>query len=67
MHQELTLFLDMIQSVIDNKRKRIQEKNVTDISTNPNEVLEKDLLEMMLEAGEEGDGTLSDELLQVKL
>ncbi|KAI8137872.1 cytochrome P450 [Fennellomyces sp. T-0311] len=61
VHQEMTTFLDMIQSIIDRKRKWIEENP----DAMKDDALERDLLTMMIEGGVSGDdrGLTDEELL----
>ncbi|KAI8144471.1 cytochrome P-450 cyp509A1, partial [Fennellomyces sp. T-0311] len=61
-HEELTTFQNMLQQIITNKRKSL----LTAKNSNLNQS-EKDLLTLMLEAGEEGNGVLTDEELMSNL
>ncbi|KAI8140957.1 cytochrome P450 [Fennellomyces sp. T-0311] len=57
VHQEVTIFLDMIQKVIDRKRTLIQQKAEQDVPDN-----DKDLLTLMLEQPEnDGLTAMTDE------
>ena len=61
-HRELDLFLEKMQEIIDEKRKTLAGD--TTIATKSRK--EKDLLTLMLEASQEGNGVLTDEELQVR-
>ncbi|KAI9265011.1 cytochrome P450 [Phascolomyces articulosus] len=59
-HQELGIFLDKMQEIIRRKRGILaQDHTIAEKKTS-----EKDLLTLMLEASEEGNGKLTDEELQ---
>lgn len=61
VHKEMDLFLGMIDDVIRNKKLEIEKKSTHDeIEDN-----EKDLLGMMMEGGENGEGVMSDAELKV--
>ncbi|KAG2219147.1 hypothetical protein INT45_002338 [Circinella minor] len=55
VHDELTVFLDMIQHIIDEKRRKISDSNYQSTQDNNKQ---KDLLEMMMESGEDENGAL---------
>ncbi|KAI8138513.1 cytochrome P450 [Fennellomyces sp. T-0311] len=55
IHDEITIFLDMMQTIIDEKRKAIAEGKVDTRA-------EKDLLTMMMENDEDGKGLTDEEL-----
>ncbi|CAO3624124.1 unnamed protein product [Cunninghamella echinulata] len=55
IHDQTLEFLDMLQTVIDNKRQVLKNKNIDDIEEN-----EKDLLTLMLEGELRGEGVLTD-------
>lgn len=61
IHKELDIFLKMIDGLIQKKRAMIKNgvKN-KDLDEN-----ERDLLDLLIESGEEGNGSLSDEELKV--
>ncbi|KAI9490119.1 cytochrome P450 [Zychaea mexicana] len=61
IHDELTVFLDMIQHIIDEKRRKRAD------SAHREEKKEKDLLEMMMESGEDDGNGLTDEELKSNL
>ena len=60
-HQELDIFLGKIQEIISKKREIL----ANDSSIAEKKTSEKDLLTLMLEASQEGNGKLTDEELQV--
>ena len=63
VHDELTKFLDMLDKVIANKRQILSQKHQSLDQIKENE---KDLLTLMLEAGnEDGQDQLCDEELKV--
>ncbi|KAI8143666.1 cytochrome P450 [Fennellomyces sp. T-0311] len=66
MHQELTKFHGMMQKVIDEKRNQLRTTG-SSLNNDWTQDAEMDLLTLMLAAGEEGKGTLSDELLKNNL
>lgn len=55
IHDKTLEFLEMLQTVIDNKRQVLKNKNIDDIEDN-----EKDLLTLMLEGELRGEGVLTD-------
>ena len=59
IHDEVTIFLDMMQHIIDEKRRAIAEGKSSSGK-------EKDLLTMMMESDEDGKG-LTDEELKVNI
>ena len=63
VHDELTVFLDMIQHIIDEKRRKLADPTY---QSSQNNKKHKDLLEMMMESGEDENGALlTDEELRV--
>ncbi|KAI8140114.1 cytochrome P450 [Fennellomyces sp. T-0311] len=62
-HRQLDLFLGKMQEIIAEKRKTL----TSDTSMGSKSRNEKDLLTLMLEASEEGNGVLTDEELQSNL
>jgi cytochrome P450 len=61
IHHHLDRFLEMLDGVIESKRQELKEgKNVNTLLN------EKDILTLMLEAEEDGEGTLTHEELKVK-
>ncbi|KAI9493596.1 cytochrome P450 [Zychaea mexicana] len=62
-HKELDIFLGKIREIIAKKRETL----VNDSSIAEKRTSEKDLLTLMLEASEEGNGKLTDEELQSNL
>lgn len=63
IHKELTRFLDMLSEVIKKKRKDIAN-NVHNDSLPENE---KDVLTLLIEAEQRGEGGLTDEELRVSI
>ncbi|CAO3646117.1 unnamed protein product [Cunninghamella blakesleeana] len=55
IHQQTLEFVDMLQTVIDNKRALLKDKNIDEIPES-----EKDLLTLMLEGELRGEGVLTD-------
>ncbi|KAI9251423.1 cytochrome P450 [Phascolomyces articulosus] len=62
LHEELDEFLAMIRKMIADKRHLLKERNEPNIADR-----EKDLLTLMIEAENEGNGVLTDEELQSNL
>ncbi|KAI9485028.1 cytochrome P450 [Zychaea mexicana] len=62
LHEELDEFLKMIRTMISDKRQLLKEKKASNIIDR-----EKDLLTLMIEAENEGNGTLTDEELRSNL
>ena len=60
VHQELSELLAMLRGLIVHKRQEIKEKKESNI-----EEKEKDVLTLMIEAENEGNGTISDDELLV--
>ena len=60
VHKELSELLTMLRELIVYKRQEIKEKKESDIEEN-----EKDVLTLMIEAENEGNGTISDDELLV--
>lgn len=61
VHNELSIFLGMMSDIISKKKQLLQEKDVNSNTIADNE---KDLLALMIEAENDGEGRLSnDELL----
>ncbi|KAI8143746.1 cytochrome P450 [Fennellomyces sp. T-0311] len=54
-HEQLTTFLDMLQGIITQKREILKKNEKADIKDN-----EKDLLTLLLEAGNDGGDSLTD-------
>jgi cytochrome P450 len=61
LHREMDEFLEMLDGVIQNKKNALKEGAHND-SLEENE---KDLLSLMIESGEKGEGILSDVELKV--
>ncbi|KAI8144465.1 cytochrome P450 [Fennellomyces sp. T-0311] len=61
-HEELTVFLDMMQQIVTKKRESLQTVESLNVKQS-----EKDLLTLMLEASEEGNGMMTDEELKSNL
>ncbi|KAI9251375.1 cytochrome P450 [Phascolomyces articulosus] len=64
-HEELDLFLDKIQEIITHKREVLANSDKE--STPDKKINEKDLLTLMLEAGEEENNRLTDEEIKSNL
>ncbi|KAG2222822.1 hypothetical protein INT45_011632 [Circinella minor] len=62
-HQELDIFLEKMEEIISKKRKVL----ANDTTIAEKKTSEKDLLTLMLEASQEGNGKLTDEELQSNL
>ncbi|ORY96310.1 cytochrome P450 [Syncephalastrum racemosum] len=61
-HEDLTRFLNLIDGIIENKRKAIQEQEFSTVKES-----ERDLLTLMVESEKAGEGTLTDEELKSNL
>jgi cytochrome P450 len=62
IHQQLDRFMEMVDGVIESKRQELKEgKNLNTLLN------EKDLLQLMIEAEADGEGTLTNEELKVKI
>ncbi|KAI9472922.1 cytochrome P450 [Zychaea mexicana] len=61
-HKELTKLLDMLRGLVIQRRQNLQEKKASDTVEN-----EKDVLTLMIEAENEGNGAMSDEELMSNL
>lgn len=61
IHEELDIFLEMIDEVIQEKRTQIKNK----VQNKKMEDNERDLLDLMLQSSEDGNGVLTDEELKV--
>ncbi|KAI8145132.1 cytochrome P450, partial [Fennellomyces sp. T-0311] len=64
VHQETIRFIQMLDEVVANKRRILNQGRRVHDDTNDND---KDLLTLMIEAGQEGKGTLSDRELRANL
>lgn len=62
IHQEMARFVHMLQDVIDHKRLALQDKNYQNDALEENE---RDLLTLLMESGDRGEGAMSDEELMV--
>lgn len=61
VHKELDVLLDMMDNVIRNKKKSKMESSDVIIEDN-----ERDLLDVMMEGGENGEGVMTDAELKVR-
>lgn len=62
VHKELDRFLGMLDNVIQSKREMIKDENYQNDSLNENE---KDLLTLLIESENRGEGIMSNEELRV--
>ena len=62
MHNELTLFLDLMKGIITKKRQEVEQKKSFNGADN-----EKDLLTLMIESEMDGNGAISNDDLLVSL
>jgi cytochrome P450 len=61
-HEDLTRFLELLDGVIENKRRAIEEQDASDIKES-----ERDLLTLMIESEKAGEGALTNEELKSNL
>ncbi|KAI8377163.1 cytochrome P450 [Choanephora cucurbitarum] len=64
VHHQLSLFLKMMDDVIVNKRQEIQAGNTSNKHLNESE---KDILTLLIEAEQRGEGVMTDEVLKGNL
>lgn len=63
IHDELDRFVNMLQEVIDTKRLALKDKEYKNEALEENE---KDLLTLLIESENRGEGAMTDEELMVK-